>query len=75
MMKKRHSCWGAVKIGWMGLPGSSVVKNLLFYFRGTGSIPDQGTKILHALQFSKTNKKRQAETRVALRILWSSIFS
>ena len=31
-----------------GLPGGPVVKTLHFHFRGTGSIPGWGTKILHA---------------------------
>ena len=33
--------------------GSAVVRTLCFHCRGTGSIPGQGTKILHAMQQGK----------------------
>ena len=32
------------------LPGSPVVKTLYFQCRGQGSIPGQGSKILHAME-------------------------
>ena len=39
------------------LPGGPVVKNPCFYSGGTGSIPDQGTKTLHALQHGPKKKR------------------
>ena len=43
--KSREGVWG-------DFPGSPVVRTLCFPYRGTGSIPSQGTKILHTIQFS-----------------------
>ena len=43
--KSRESVWG-------DFPCSPVVRTLCFPYRVTGSIPSQGTKILHTTQFS-----------------------
>ena len=45
-----------------GVPGSPVVKTLCPQCRGTGSIPGQGTMILHAAKCRQRNKKLCAET-------------
>ena len=38
-------------------PGGPVIKTLYFHCRGVGSIPDQGTMILHAEQDGEKEKK------------------
>jgi len=40
---------------FLDFPGSPVVKTPCFYFKGTGSIPGWGTKILHATWHSHTH--------------------
>ena len=44
---------------FLDFPGSPVIKTPCFYFRGTGSIPGWGTKILHATWHSQKKKKNQ----------------
>ena len=43
-----------------------VVRTLHFYHRGTGSIPDPGTKIPHALQLNQKGKKKKVEFKASL---------
>ena len=43
---------------FLDFPGSPVIKTPCFYFRGTGSIPGWGTKILHATWHSQKKKKK-----------------
>ena len=42
-----------------GLPCGPVVKHLHFHCRGVGSIPAQGTKILHASWHREKKEKRE----------------
>ena len=45
---------------FLGGPG---VKSLLFHYRGTGSVPGQGTKIPHALRCSQGKKKKKQKRK------------
>ena len=45
-----------------GLPGGPMVKFCASNERGTGLIPGQGTKILHAKQHSQKKKNKNSNT-------------
>ena len=44
-------------------PGSLVVENPHLHCRGTGSIPGQGAKTLHAVQCGQKKRDREAEAQ------------
>ena len=48
--------------GW-DLPGGPVVKTPCFHCRGIGSVPGQGTKILHAMWPAHTHTHTHTHTK------------
>ena len=51
---------------FLGGPG---VKSLLFHYRGTGSVPGQGTKIPHTLRCSQGKKKKNRKERKTIKCI------
>ena len=45
-------------------PGRPVVRTQCFHCHGPGSIPGQGTKIMHATQPKKKKKKNYTQTYI-----------
>ena len=54
VLKKKKEIW---KSGW---------DSTLFIVEGTGSVPDQGTKILHIMQIIAESKKKSGDTQCPL---------
>ena len=54
---------------FLDFPGSPVVKTPCFHFKGTGSIPGWGTKILHATWHSHKKENKQTNKQKTTKFL------
>ena len=62
--KNRETWKGTYRQTAVRTPGSSVFRTQHSHYRGQGSTPGQGTKILQAAQWGKTEKeKNDSKTR------------